>query len=379
MKHLYLLLLVTISTKLAAQDLIYLTDGTKLPGKVTEITAEKVKFKNMANPTGPTYSRTPDKVSFVFNAAGDYLVFSKEKPFTEKERDAFLAGDPKTRFLDALVDTKGAVTSTIIASETDADILCNNKGAESKVAKSSLAFLIRRDGSHQVFGSAEQAAPILLASMGKISSALPPAAKAAPAADAGAPLAGASMRASGSEVGATATGGAVAAPMDMKLFNRKALEKTEEFTGYMKMIVTVNTNKEAAKKGINLACALFLNDDSRVEVSNVNTDVRNKYKIREYLNRLMLRSGQFDKVQIEYANVNYASKFKKGADGNYYGVVTFVQTFRGFVDDKVVYGDVTKRNVTVVLKPYEKAVDGEYVAAWDVFLDDVGVVETKKI
>ncbi|MBJ6110401.1 hypothetical protein JAO73_15360 [Hymenobacter sp. BT523] len=378
MKYIYLSVLLCIGSKLAAQDLIYLTDGTKLPGKVTEITAEKVKFKNMANPSGPTYSRTPDKVSFVFNAAGDYLVFSKEKPFSDKDRDAFLAGAAKSRFLDALVDNKGTVTSTIIASETDADVVCNNKGEESKVAKSSLAFLIRRDGSHQVFGSPEQAAPILLASQGKISSALPPAAapQAVPTPEPLTRLNGTPAVAGGSESG---TAGAVVSPMDMKLFNRKALEKTEEFTGYMKMIVAVNTNKETAKKGISLACALFLNDDSRVEVSNVNSDVRNKYKIREYLNRLMLRSGQFDKVQIEYANVNYASKFKKGADGNYYGVVTFVQTFRGFVDDKVVYGDVTKRNVTVVLKPYEKAVNGESVAAWDVFLDDVGVVETKKI
>ncbi|MGI4863789.1 MAG: hypothetical protein ACRYFZ_07670 [Janthinobacterium lividum] len=383
MNYIYLFALALLSYEASAQDLLYLTDGTKLPGKITEISPEKVKFKNLANPTGPTYSRTPDKLYFAFNAAGDYLVFVKEIPYSEKDKDAFMAQAPKTRFFDALVDTKGEVTSTIIARETETDVVCNNKGEEVKIPKASLAFLIRRNGTHQVFASPEQAVPMLAASQGKLMSALPAAdAPAAPAAPKAAPALAAEPRPvaqppQAAEVGAPAS--AVVAPMDMKLFNRKALEKTEEFTGYMQMIVAVNTNREAAKKGINLASALFLSPDSRVEVSTVNNAVRNKYRIREYLDRLMLRSGQFDKVQIEYANVNYASKFKKGTDGNYYGVVTFVQTFRGFVDNKVVYGDVTKRNVTVVLKPYEKAVNGEYVAAWDVFLDDVGVVETKKI
>ncbi|RZK36326.1 MAG: hypothetical protein EOO61_10530, partial [Hymenobacter sp.] len=75
MKYLYLLFLIFFSSKLLAQDVLYLTDGTKLPGKITEISPEKIKFKNLANPTGPAYSRMPDKVYFAFNAAGDYLVF----------------------------------------------------------------------------------------------------------------------------------------------------------------------------------------------------------------------------------------------------------------------------------------------------------------
>ena len=60
-------------------------------------------------------------------------------------------------------------------------------------------------------------------------------------------------------------------------------------------------------------------------------------------------------------------------------MVTFVQKFRGFVDGEVVYGDITKRNLTIVLKHYEKAVEGQTVDSWDVFLADVGVVETKKL
>ena len=167
--------------------------------------------------------------------------------------------------------------------------------------------------------------------------------------------------------------------VNMELFSKKALQKTEEFSTYLQTISGVNTSRERAVKSINMACALFLNEESRVEVSSTNSAVKNKYKIRDYLNRLLFRSGQYDKIIIEYADINYASEFKKGTDGNYYGVVTFVQKFRGFIDGNVVYGDITKRNLTIVLRQYDKAVEGGSEAGWDVYLADMGVVETKKL
>ena len=167
--------------------------------------------------------------------------------------------------------------------------------------------------------------------------------------------------------------------VNMELFSKKALQKTEEFSTYLQTISAVNTTRGNAVKSINMACDLFLNEESRVEVSSTNTSVKNKYKIRDYLNRLLFRSGQYDKIIIEYADINYASEFKKGTDGNYYGVVTFVQKFKGFIDGNVVYGDITKRNLTIVLHQYQKAVEGEAEEGWDVYLADLGVVETKKL
>ena len=128
-----------------------------------------------------------------------------------------------------------------------------------------------------------------------------------------------------------------------------------------------------------MACNLFSSEDSRVEVSNTNSAIKNKYKVREYLNRLQFKAGQFDKIIIEYADINYASDFKKGTDGNYYATVTFVQKFIGFVDGNIAYGDITKRNLTIVVKSFEKVVNGEAQQAWDVYLADMGVVQTLKL
>jgi hypothetical protein len=167
--------------------------------------------------------------------------------------------------------------------------------------------------------------------------------------------------------------------VNMEEFSKKALQKTAEFSNYLQIITAVNSTRERSAKSINLACALFSTEDSRVEVSNTRTAVKNKYKVREYLNRLQFKSGQYDKIIIEYADINYASDFKKGTDGNYYASVTFVQKFRGFVDGNVVYGDITKRNLTIVVKAFERTVNGEAQQAWDVYLADLGVVETKKL
>jgi hypothetical protein len=372
MKKLLLIAFVLYHLTSSAQDMIYLADGTKIPGKVAEISTEKVKFKNLANPNGPLYSRNSGNVQVAFNSAGDYLVFAQAKPLTDKEKDNFISATPSPRSFDVLVDGDGKVMPVTITDETETDITANSKGADVKLLKSNLVFLIRKNGTHELFSSVELALPYLALDKPKISTLLT-----APGATTTTKVA-VVTQAAVAPVKAAPLEGEYVTP-DLALFGKRSLEKTEEFTGYLQTVASPATTREAAAKSINQACGLFLNEDARVEVSSSSSAVKAKYKIRDYLNRLQLNSGKYDKVNIEYANINYASKFKKGADGNYYGSVTFVQKFQGFVDGNLVYGDVTKRSMTIVLKHYEKAVNGETTSGWDVYLDDIGVVQTKKI
>ena len=69
--------------------------------------------------------------------------------------------------------------------------------------------------------------------------------------------------------------------------------------------------------------------------------------------------------------------FRKGPDGNYYGVISIQQKFTGFIDNKPVFADVTTKNIEIVLKTYKKEVDGESLELWDVFLNNVGISESK--
>ena len=344
-----------------SQDMIYLTDGTKIPGKISEIAADKINFKNLANPTGPVYSRNISGVSLAFNAAGDYIVFAQANPLTDKEKQDFITETPKPRSYDILIDPSGKVLPVNVTDESESEIATNTHGQQVKYNKTNLVFLIRKNGKHQLFSSPEFALPLLTADKDKINEAL-----AQPNPDAA--------------TVAEHKDGDYIEP-DMALFSVKALAKTQEFTGYLTAVESINTDRDDATKSINQACDLFLNQgvDARVEVSNTATPVVNKYLVRDYLNRLMIKSGQFDKVNIETANINYASKFTKGADGNYYGTVTFVQKFQGFKDGNLVLAEETKKSITIVLKHYEKIVNGETTSGWEIFLDDMGVVENRKV
>ncbi|WP_017732327.1 hypothetical protein [Nafulsella turpanensis] len=161
--------------------------------------------------------------------------------------------------------------------------------------------------------------------------------------------------------------------IDPELYSQKALQKTADLGTYLAIISDRSNSMAEANKAVELAVDLFINEDAEVEVSG--PEGRNRYKVRAYLNRLKLL--EYDKIEISWTDISYVSDLKKGTDGNYYGVITLQQRFKGFKDNEVVYGDVTEKNIEVMVVPYQKAADGVQQQKWDVFLSDVGVVVTK--
>ncbi|WP_201986872.1 hypothetical protein [Hymenobacter rubidus] len=397
MKYLILLFLSLLIHAASAQNYVYLADGTRMPGSVSEITAEKVKFKNLEEPESPTYAKSIEDVLFAFNAVGSYVLFSKVADLPKKEKDDFMNAFMKPKVFDVVVDIKGIASSATITDETDNDITYTVKGKSIQVPKTSLSLIIRRDGTHQIFISSKQLLPILVANHDGINKVFIGTSSASNTTAVTNDTKGKSERGKAAKLAKASQGevAAVIAPapapapkiietpgemaVDKKEMEKQAVEKTTEFTDYLKAITAVNADNESAKKAISLACDLFSDENARVEVSNIAIQKTTKYKIRDYLTKLMLRSGQFDKVQVEYANINYVSKFVKGTDGNYHGTVSYVQTFKGLMDEKIFYGDITKRTIEIIAKPYKKAINGETIIAWQVFLGDVGVVETKKV
>ncbi|QCR21559.1 hypothetical protein [Pontibacter sp. SGAir0037] len=356
-------LFLLFSASAFSQDLIYTSDGKSVPGKVTAITADKVTY----SATGAQAGIELNKVLFVVNASGNYLVLNGAA-LEEQEKKDFLTAAAKPLPANVIIQKGGDVIAAESVSENDAELVYRQEGKDLRLKKTEAAALFRKNGTHQLYMSSELAVYPLRAAKPKMVSLLTTTASTAATAEPAPAKIVTDVVIKSSDLN-----------VDMEMFSKKALEKTEEFSTYLQTITAVNTSRDKAMKSIDMACGLFLNEEARVEVSSTNSTVKNKYKIRDYLNRLQFRSGQYDKIIIEYAEINYASEFKKGTDGNYYGVVTFVQKFRGFVDGNVVYGDITKRNLTVVLRQYEKVVDGEAIANWDVFLADLGVVETKKL
>jgi len=153
-------------------------------------------------------------------------------------------------------------------------------------------------------------------------------------------------------------------------FKQKSLQKTDDLGKYLNLIANKSTESAIANKAIEQAVGLFFSDSSLVETTKPNGD-KDQQPIRHYLNRLKLL--KYSKVLIEWTDISYVSNLRKAPDGFYYGVISLQQKFSGFIDNKLVYSDVTKKNVEIVLKTYKKEVEGESVELWDVFLNNVGI------
>ena len=82
-------------------------------------------------------------------------------------------------------------------------------------------------------------------------------------------------------------------------------------------------------------------------------------------------------MDVQWADLNYASDFEQQPDGSYQAVISVQQRFVGQVDGVETYSDVTNENVTGTLGQYEKLTDDGFKKLWDVFLGDIGVSSTQ--
>jgi len=364
-----LIILCMVFVQAGAQDFVYLNNGKKLDCKIISVSPQKLKYKIPQNP-GPAYSMDAADVLMAFSGTGNFVVF----PLSDSgSQAAGFLNPPANKQYDILITEDNQVVAAVELVITDKDVkykkVDQKKSKEQKMPKSKLVVVLYKDGRHELFAEPAKAAASLKATKVQVDqlTGVDNTLKTNNTAN--------TNNTQVSDDAAAFPGG----PEEFEKFRNKALIKVDELGIYLTTIVNPKTPTDKANSTINLALTLFVNEDARVEVSNVNTGNKNKYKIRDYLRRLKLVGSGYQEVEVAYADISYATDFRKGPDGNYYGVVSFVQTFKGLVDGKVIYGDVTQRNVTVILKLYEKAVEGETKKLWDVFLADVGIEETRKL
>jgi hypothetical protein len=163
---------------------------------------------------------------------------------------------------------------------------------------------------------------------------------------------------------------------NLENFQVLAVKKAKEFNTYIEIIASKENSISDDENAINLACKLFISDTVTIQVSNCpssgNATIVNRTLI-DYLRRLS--TLRYDKVTIEWIEVAMVKDLKKGLDGNYYGIISFVQKFTA-VKGEYTYTDIVTKNMDIVLKPYKKANElGEDEMKWDVYLSNVNIVE----
>jgi hypothetical protein len=395
-------LLVLGICPVVAQDIIYAQGSTK-DGKVTEITSDKVIF-NTTGKKAKAMFLPRGKVSAAFNSTGHFLVFTNLPGDTSQEHmliNDFL-NNSALPSQDKLITLQSQVIDGKIDKEDKKEISYTTaSGTKGQVKKATLAVIIYRNGSHKMLESEKKVIGPLAAAQSLNLNALvagsnqakntadstaaaTAAAAAAQKADEDAKAAAQKAKADAAQVSPAPTVDSSSmanqhiselGDVSFAEYEQKALDKTQDLKKYLALLTDKRVDWVEANKAIDQAVDLFVSEEAIVETSSINNQTVTRFKIRDYLKRIKLI--QYDKVEIEWANVHYVSKLRKGPDGNYYGTITFEQTFRGYIENKLVYGDVTRKNVEVILKTYNRNVEGKSVPTWDVFLSQIKVVTTK--
>ncbi len=157
-------------------------------------------------------------------------------------------------------------------------------------------------------------------------------------------------------------------------FKKKALAKIKEFQGCLYILCDKQSGNVAQDNAVDQATSLFV-EGAIIEVSTVHSNEKKLLKVRDFLEKF--RNLRYEKVAITFSHVDYVSHIRKGADGKYYGLVSFEQTFRAYQDGRLVYEDETKKTTEVQLIVYDRNLRGNAIQQWDVMLSDVEVLGTK--
>src|SRR5574344_56655 len=123
-----------------------------------------------------------------------------------------------------------------------------------------------------------------------------------------------------------------------------ALEKVRDLSKYIKIAGSKETPWSEANRVIDRAEELFMTD-AEIGVSSLNSNTIQYFKVRKYFERLMRLN--YDRVEIDWYNIEYVSDLQRQPDGTYVGVITIFQTFRGYnTEGNMVYKDTTKKDIT---------------------------------
>lgn len=153
-----------------------------------------------------------------------------------------------------------------------------------------------------------------------------------------------------------------------------ALEKVRDLSKYIKIVGSKDTPFSEANRVIDRAEELFMSD-AEIGVSSLSSNQITYYRVRKYFEHLMRLN--YDRVEIEWYNIEYVSDLQRQPDGTYVGVITIFQTFRGYDQEgNMVYKDTTKKDITVYVKRKETQIGGRTIGFWDVLLGDMRVKET---
>jgi len=362
----FILLFINLfsSSSLLAQSetVIFSEDLRPLRIRSLQVNSDNVKYQTHAKTIQKFYHILLQDMKLAFYPLGVYYVYSD----VDKEliKTDYVSG--KNGSFDKIITRDGQVIASKISQENSTTVKYKNlqSGKNESLPLSDLSIILYKNGDYKIIDDIARVADILLEVNPEIT-ALEDATfiKDKPVIEDSSITSDLNLPEDN-----------VTSPVDKKEFERKALAKTKDLETYIRIIANKKTKFYKANEAIDAAMKLFLDEESIMEVSSKNRSVVNRFPVRTYLGKV--KNLKYEDVRISWSDISYISEIRMGTSGNYYGTVVLKQKFEGMIDNQVAYTDITTKKMTVILKTYEKYVAGEKHTLWDVFLGDIGVVQT---
>ena len=345
---LFLFFLIFPALGQSSHDIIYPDDAQPIACYIAEMTPGEIKYKHVENREGPDYVLRWENALLLFKQDGEFLIPGRQ--------DEWLSGVDRQSHR---IITRGAQVypaKFLAVEDNQVEYLDAQHNKRYKVDKEEVLLVIYKDGRHQLFASP----PDVAEGLGQLASQLNQYS-----------TPDGSVNPEGGE------GEVLELDDERKAhFEKMALVKANDFGKYLTIISNKDEVQEDKLMAIAHACKLFMSDSSKVEVSSLNRSEKKQYTVPVYLDRL--RMLPYDKVELISINAQMVGKFRKGMDGRYYGMIAAQQLFRGYLDNKIVYQDVTEKNMEVVLDQYVVFDEGQEKKKWDVMLSNVSVKQTRE-
>lgn len=160
-------------------------------------------------------------------------------------------------------------------------------------------------------------------------------------------------------------------------FKTKTEQRIKDLEQNIKTIGQKELIRDIRTSAISSTVKYFISEDNVFQVSSINQSGVREYPIRKYLNRLMILP--YERVEIEWFESRWVTKFRQGPDGKYYGVIRIYQVFRGYgLEGELKYKDITEKDIEVVITVLEVDMGNAKKEILDVKLGDVNIKETRK-
>lgn len=159
-------------------------------------------------------------------------------------------------------------------------------------------------------------------------------------------------------------------------FTKKTEQRVKDLELNIKTIGDKEIDRSIRREAINSTVKYFIDEEKVFQVSSKTREGVREYQIRKYLNRLMVLP--YERVEIEWFETQWVTKFRQAPDGKYYGVIRIFQVFKGYgVEGQLKYSDITTKDIEVEIDIIEMDLGERSREILSVKLGDIKVVETK--